>query len=314
MLVGSRADAINARALVQGRWARLTPRPLVDDRYVLPESTLTNPDYAAAAGTLAGWAVESPELGTHLPEQVPLAPFFAARIGGRSYYHTRSNGLLTEPAANVFRFEVKANDAEGLSDSQGGSRRSELVCTAAGRGVGAATVWIAFTFILGPHDGMVPVVAGNWGIVHQWHSIDKSIGRSPVLVVNCSDNQLSILTRSSTSLYNGNGIPVTHYTAALPAQGALNHVVMQSTFGQAGHLNAWIGGVQVVNVDTPIGYYTDLTDGSGRTELGYPHWGLYQKNHSETDVVYIANPEWSAGSLAARIAAPTAVPDLSPWA
>ena len=309
MLVGDRASAINARAAITGGLVRLHPMALADGRYALPESVL----YAAAHDLLSGWATETPAPGAYLPEQVPIAPFFTARIGGRSYYPTRGIGGITEPAANVFRFEVKANDADSLSDSQGGSRRRELVCTNTGRGVGAETVWIAFSVIRGPSDGMVPVVNGSWGLIHQWHSVDKGVPRSPVLAVDYSNNQLSIFTRSSANTSNGNGVAVRHYTAALPAVGVVKHFVIQSTFGEFGHLNVWINGLSAVNADVPIGYWTDLTDGSGRTELGYPHWGLYQKNHSETDVVYIANPEWGAADLSTRITTPLPVPDLSPW-
>ena len=46
MLVGSRADAINARALMHdNRWHRISPRPLVDERYALPEALRTHPDH-----------------------------------------------------------------------------------------------------------------------------------------------------------------------------------------------------------------------------------------------------------------------------
>ena len=86
---------------------------------------------------------------------------------------------------------------------------------------------------------------------------------------------------------------------------------MQATFGENGHLNTWINGSQVVDTDTPIGYFTDLTDGSGRTILGYPQFGLYTANQPDTDIVYHANPEWGTSDLSARISAPLSVPDLN---
>lgn len=313
MLVGARDAAINARALVGSvvGGARIEPLLLTDGRFALPAEVLTDPAFAAAVSTLSGWSTETPATSDYVV--MPTPNTFNAMVNGKTMYHSGRPSSLTMPASNVLRFELRVNDFGASVDSANRNRRSELVANGPGRGIGAGTVWSSFCFILGDHLGLSAVRSGMFGLVHQWHSVDTSVGRSPVLNVDCSNNVFTIRTRSSVGADAGNpsGTETIHYSAAVPAKGAKTYVVLQATFGSSGHLNAWVNGSQVVNVDTPIGYYTDLTDGSGRTELGYPHWGLYTRNQSETDIVYIANPEWGTTDLSGRIASPLSVPDLT---
>lgn len=307
MLVGSRRGAVNAHALVASDvgGARLRPRLLTDGRYALPEAALTDPAYAAAASVLSGWSVETPTDYATITEQAK-APLFIT-VDGKQMFTAGRRAALTMPHDDVFRFEVRANDFASLSDSTNKNRRCEIISHQAD-GVGAATVWTAFSVILGAHPGLSKT---THGIVTQWHSVDTSIARAPILSVNYASDGLKIRTASSASLTGGSGNYVVQYTTTRPAAGVKTHFVMQATFGELGHLNAWVNGTQVVNVDAPIGYYTDLTDGSGRTILGYPHFGLYTANQPDTDIVYIANPEWGTADLSARIATPLPVPDLT---
>lgn len=315
MIVGGRDSAINARALVHSDYGgnRLWPLLLSDGTFALPPEVQTDPKYAAAVATLAGWLTATPLPGDYIPASSGSPQAFRMMVDGKYMHHSGRTESLTMPDPAVFRFEARVNDFQGFSgDSANQNRRSELVADGSDRGIGVGTLWSAFCLILGDHDGLSKVRSGPLGLVHQWHSVDIGIGRGPVLFVDCSNNVMAIRTASSASLDAGqNGIAVTRYSTSIPAKGTKTYFVFQATFGQTGHLNAWVNGTQVVNADTPIGYYNDLTDGSGRTELGYPHWGLYTRNQSETDVVYIANPEWGTGSLSARISTPLAVPDLT---
>lgn len=116
------------------------------------------------------------------------------------------------------------------------------------------TVWSSFCVILGDTPGLTKARASSLGAVHQWHIVDTNTGRSPVLHVDCSNNLLQIVTRSSAALDAGlNGNTVIRYSTAMPATGVKTHVVLQATMGASGHLNAWVNGTQVVNVDCPIG-------------------------------------------------------------
>jgi hypothetical protein len=313
MLIGDRQSAVNARALINAGRARLEPRLLTDGTYALPEEVRTDPAYTAAVSTISSWSTGTPDLSAYvpIPDPVTLAPEFLVQVNNKLMYHGGRQGSLTMPDPAVFRFQIQANDFAASTDSANQNRRSELIAAGPNRGIGASTAWSAFCLILGDHPGLTKVRSGPLGLVNQWHSVDTSIARSPVLGVDCSNNVMSILTRSSASLSGGDGVAVTRYSTSIPVKGGKTYFVLQATFGSSGHLNAWINGTQVVNVDCPIGYYTDLTDGSGRTELGYPHWGLYTRNQSETDIVYIANPEWGTVDLSSRISAPLAVPDLT---
>lgn len=313
MLIGPRHDAVNAQSSVNASVGgfRLIPRLLTSGSFALPDAVLTNPGYAAAHPVLATWPAQpNPTSSDYIAPPDVRRPFNVL-VDGKIMHHDGRAGSVTMPHADVFRFEVRVNDFAANYDSTNQNRRSELISRPSD-GVGVETVWQSFCCILGDRPGLTKTRSGPLGLITQWHSVDVGIVRSPVLGVDCSNNVMSIITRSSSSVDgNQNGIGVIHYSGAIPAKGEKTYYVMQCTFGQAGHLNAWINGTQVVNVDTPVGYYTDLTDGSGRTKLGYPHYGLYTRNQPETDIVYIANPEWGLGDLSARIATPLPVPDLT---
>lgn len=321
MIVGPRHSGVNVAAAVSSFYggSRLIPRLLNDGTYALDASVATDPNYAAAAAELAQWTTATPAASDYVvPPFVESPVRLFLKVDNRTMYRAGRASALTMPDANVFRFEVRTNDFNAVEDSTNQKRRSEII-TCNGNAVGpvnGATTWSAFCLVLGDHPGLSEVTSNFQGYVHQWHSVDVTVGRSPGLCVDVSNNTMRIQTRSSAALggaSGSNGVPVDHYSTAIPAKGVKTYFVLQATWGQAGHLNAWINGTQVVNADTPIGYYDDLTDGSGRTVLGYPHWGLYAKNQSTTDVVCIANPEWGTTSLASRIVTPLAVPDVNAY-
>lgn len=318
MLVGPRRDAVNVHALVgdDHGGARLLPRLLNDGRYALPNNVLTDNEYRAAHSILSEWSNESPSIGDYATQVTRSDNPQWVLVDNKQMWQAGRKTALTMPASNVFRYEVHVNDFEGVSDSNNQNRRSELVSQWSD-GVGAGTVWMSFCVILGDAPGLTKT---THGIVYQWHSVDTNIPRSPVLSVNIASDGLKIRTASSSFLYGGsgtgtrhplNGIFVDRYTTSVPVKGAKTYIVMQATFGESGHLNAWINGSQVIDSDIPIGYYTDLTDASGRTILGYPQFGCYTANLPDTNVVYHANPEWGVDDLSARITSPLPVPDLT---
>tara|TARA_Y100001938_G_scaffold114837_1_gene157908 strand:+ start:1520 stop:2473 length:954 start_codon:yes stop_codon:yes gene_type:complete len=316
MLVGPRDEAVNVHALVSFTHggARILPRPLPDGRYAVSEALLDHPDYAAASDVLSGWSVETPTSFAN-PATHEFSPM-SVRVDGKYMWQIGRRSALTMPDPDVFRFQIRANDFGTTHDSENKNRRGELVAEKTA-GFGAVTVWTSFCLILGDATGLGKTAHG---MVWQWHSVDTTVARSPILSVNVASDGLKIRTASDALLYGGsgtgtqhpeNGIFVIHHTESRPAKGVKTHIVMQATFGESGHLNAWVNGSQVVDADTAIGYYGDLSDGSGRTVLGYPHFGLYTANQPDTDTVYIANPEWGTVDLSARIASPLTVPDLT---
>ena len=309
----SRQSAMNVSALISSDYggARLEPRILNDGRYVLPESVLTDPSVAAALSELSTWTtIATPASGDYM--SIPsnswiLKPGYFLNQG-ILMFRTGRRSAMTLPHPDVFRFELRPNDFGWWADSADKKRRSEII-TANNTTTGAhdgETIWTAFTFVLGDHPGLLNSQGGAafpFGYITQWHGVDQAVGRGPVLAVNVSNNAVKIQTRSDTG---GPSNVVGHYSGPVPGKGVKTSVVMQATFGAAGHLNAWIGGTQIVNADTPIGYYND----THTTILGYPQWGLYAINQPTTDIVYIANPEWGTTDLSARITTPLPVPDL----
>lgn len=319
MLVGPRQDAINAQALVPGEHsgARLMPRLLKDRRYALPNEVLEDTECIAAFPLLSRWSQEELSDEDYVPIPNREGSPMYLELNGKLVWQAGRRSSLTMPSPDVFKFEVRANDFSGLADSDSGNRRSELVSELSqGEGNGS-TVWSSFSLIFGDAPGLAKT---THGIVHQWHSHDLSVGRSPVISVNVAGDGLKIRTCSSAKLYGGNGsgtrhplngVFIVHHTSPAPPKGAISNIVLQSTLGERGHLNAWINGEQVVNADTPIGYFTDLRDGTNRSVLGYPQWGLYTRNQAETDIAYIANIEWGTESLASRVVKPLPIPDLN---
>ena len=319
MLTGSLAQALNVRALTCATAGSTcaSPRLLTDGRYALPATALQDSSYAVAAEMLSGWHlndVGDDELDSQANSEGVAE--FTFSTGGNLMRQVGRPSSLTMPSAGVFRFAVEPDDFGGTYDSDSGSRRSEIVARRQD-GVGAGTVWSSFCLILGSTPGLSS--AGR-GIVHQWHSADEDARRTPVLFVDVANSEFTIRTCSSAHLYGKNatgsatpqsGVQVVHYSASAPRAGEKMNITLQATFGKTGHLNGWINGDKVIDADTPIGYYDDLSDGSGRTVLGYPHWGLYTTNQPETDVVYIANPEWGTKDLSSRVNAPLFVPEIN---
>lgn len=318
MIVGSKQDGIAVTDLVAGKdgkaGVRLIPRLLTDGRYALPDAAKTDPEYAAAHAILANWATETPSNYAPAPS---VGVYTLSRLHilerGQYYYQTGGRGnVLTMPAEGVYRTRIGQFDGLLTDQADNGRRRSELAAlefasTAPGPAAGQ-TVWASFCFVLA---GVPSYRAGVPVVIHQYHS--TGVAGAPSLGVNFYDGKLMFVTRSSadTNPTTGNGKPVYHWEGPMPEDGVKTHIVLQATFGQTGHLNVWLNGIQVVNADTPIGYYASNAAGKS---LGVPQIGQYSAASEFEDIMYIANPEWileSQGTLADRITNPLPVPDLN---
>lgn len=315
MLVGTLEQAINVRAATCDAPgdACVSPRLLMNGTYALPESLLRSTQSAMATELLSKWTAGGVTVSDYRStEEFGDDQQFVFQVDQKLVRHAGRPSSLTMPSPGLFRFEVRGNDFAGPYDAKNGNRRSEIVSSQR-NGVGSGTIWTSFGLVLGG----IPALAGSSNaIVHQWHSSDIGIGRSPVLFVDIAGDELKLCTCSSALLYGTSatgkrppedGVPVIQYRSGLPAEGDMTHFVIQATFGEYGHLKVWLDGNPIVDVDTPIGYFTDLNDGSGRSILGYPHWGLYTTNQMETDVIYIANPEWGPSDLSTRIDHPLSI-------
>lgn len=201
------------------------------------------------------------------------------------------------PAENVYRFEVHKNDFGWSGDSKNVKRRSELISRGKRYSAGE-TLWTSFSFVVGPwhapFDGET-----KQNIIHQWHSVDTTENRGPVVRVELIHGNLEIRTQSDAG-----GGSIVRYRAIRPPDGVVHHMVIAGLLGQPGKIRAWLNGKQIVNAEVPIGYYGD--DGGDRA-LAYPHWGLYQTNVKAPTVIFHANMEWGTTDLSERIGAPTPV-------
>jgi hypothetical protein len=334
MLVGSRQDAVNAAALVgdpdngvgahnpgvTGFGERLEPRPLTDGRYAVSQSVLTQPGYEAAKPLLSAWTNTTTPLTYALNLTGSGNPAFngsghrlAVNVGGKFFHQLGRRSSLTMPHPDVFRFEVREKDQAFAADVENiiagkphPMRRSEIVSR--DYLYSGNTIWVSFTLVLGDTTPALDTAAAPAALVLQLHAI----GGYPILGLhgfNGTGGKMELYTASSASTWGpGEGKPVYHWSAPQPGKGVKTNFVMQTTLGQAGHVNLWVNGTQVLNKDAPIGYYAEA-----EPRLAALHFCLYQEDQPDTHVVYHANTEYTinGASLAARITAPLSVPDLN---
>lgn len=297
MIILTRAQAIACMSERAGH--RLEPRLASDGTLAVAESVASNPAYvdlastfaAASTGPVSSWATDAAAI---LVDGKPM-----------TMNNMRKAYSITNPTGEVFRMEVRANDGPLKTDLANGNRRSEIVSDVNSGWSAGQTMWQSWATILGPHPGLLLTdISQRFGYIMQVHS---GLGtRPPIFVVNFAQNAMRIYTCSDAtapafSLQE-------RYVGAIPARGAITQFVTAVTPGESGHLSVWMNGTQIVDTDLPLGYYNTQTG-----PLAHPQWGIYTRNWNTTDVVYQANIEWGSTSLAARIATPLAVPDLSPW-
>jgi hypothetical protein len=306
MIVGSKKDGINVADLVAGKdGARLIPRLLTDGTYALSDASKTDPETSEAHAILATWTTNNtPSYLTGLVSNALSASSILIKQGDSVYAHLggRGDGALTMPADNVFRFSI--GPASGTAyDLAGGRRRSQIAPHVVQGATSGQTAWCSYCCVLGDTDG---ADSGAEAQTMQWQQ--TGTGFAPPVEISVVNGEFGIYTRSSASTYpTGSGRPVTHYSAPVPDKGVKDYFVQQVTFGASGHINVWRNGTQIVNADTPIGYYAGASAG---TVLGWFCTGLYASASLNSDTAYIANPEWSFNTLADRITTPLPVPDL----
>lgn len=294
-LVVTPETAANLRYRGQYDFAKLAPQRLTDGRFALSENTVTDRRFALQRPILQTGTVE-PAVTYANSEEVRLT------LSGKQVYLTaaptaHSFGI---PASNVHRYELRHDESGYSGDAANGNRRSELVAGFPGdRYKSGETLWVAFSWVVANPGGFQP---GGLplNVLSQWHSVDVEVSRSPVFTFGFANGNLGVSTRSDAT----GTASQSHYSQPRPADGQVHHTVIRGLLGQAGHLDVWLDGVQIVNVDTPIGYYND--DG-GTRELAYVHFGMYQNNIGEPTVVYTMNERWGTTDLSSLIASPTPV-------
>lgn len=290
-------QALNLRYRGQHATSKLDPARLSDGRYAVSENTLNDPQFALYRPLLKTGTIEATSgltfSGEEMIVNIDSKPLRLEAV--------RRDYAVAYPTSGVFRFELRANDFAWAGDKGNNNRRCELVSVWNTYGAGE-TLWTAFSFVVGPDHAPFDsgAISGGHNLIHQWHSVDTTVARSPVFGIDLDAGNFIVGTRSDS----GAGVKVVHYSQPRPTDGVVHNVVVSGLLGAAGHLNVWLDGVQIVNADTPIGYYND---DAGARDLAYPHWGVYQKNSDLPVVIYHANLEWGTTDLSARAASPLAV-------
>lgn len=301
MLLLDDAGYLAARVVYSPRF-QLVPRRLVNGKWAVPESVLSDPNYSEYAAALAGSGI-----GTVVEGDFPAAGSPAANtltVDGKLMHiaaDTKPHSVQ-KPYANTFRFEMQQGDGAQLGDPIGVRHRAEIV-SIADRAPRDTVIWQAWSTRIAIDAGMKVIGPTLFCLPMQWHSVDTVFFRSPILVLNYGQNVRTVETRSSAALDgDGNGIGQVRYSSDLPPVGQWEHYVAKFTMGASGHLSFWINGASVYSGDIPLAYYADEGD------LAYLQWGLYGSDIAQSSAVYTANMEWGTTDLTARIASPLAVP------
>lgn len=262
----------------------IRPRLLVDGNLAVSENVLTDPAHEQVRSIL--------QQGTVTPTHAAFASLgdgeFVMMDGKYCQILADDKSWTIVPTSYGNRFELRAGE----------DQRAEFVGRTDTFGTGDE-VWQSFTFEINVRDGFeAELPQPAWGIIGQFHSIDTALtgGRSPVLYYDLGDDVFRIVTRSDT---DGTETEMVRYSSALPV--AAVNMVVRFVVGEVGQLQIWRGGVEVLNISCPIGYYEDAGD------LCYFQWGNYHGSTAPISAVTTSNMRWGLTDLSSKILNPDPV-------
>jgi hypothetical protein len=286
--------------------ATLLPLLLTDGRYGLPDNVVNDPRHANVRTVLRqGTTVAD---GSVTP--VPLAEQgYALTVDGKKMHLGFASGFnplrgwpfphhgpFEVVSSTMVRFEARYNDDHLSYDWVNNRRRVEL---AQGDETGPKmgdTFWTSWSNIF--TDKREPLFADNQTVIHQWFHT----GIGPFVYVSLGKGSLEVATKSSAD----DGAYMSRYSQPFnPATGTPQNFVIRGVLAEAGHLDVWLNGTQIVNIDAPLGFFNDPAP----DDPAYLHIasGIYQGNVTDRAVLYLANLEFGTTDLSARVAAPLPV-------
>lgn len=282
--------------------AILQPLRLTDGRYVLPTSTLTQPEHARWRHVLSAGTIGSVEALTF--DTLKPGRFFLTTLSGVLMELTQPTAfdyplppLFEIPAPGLWRFEAHYNNDFGGGDRLNLRRRTELIQATAPIGYQSGdTVWAAWSTVI--TDQRAGFDSHATAIIHQWHQHPSSAYRPPPLALVLDSGVLTLNNRTVDGSGNAQ-----LWTATAPDSGEVTHFVIEATLGEVGHITMWVNGIQVVDVATSVGYYAEV----GMPYLLKLQYGIYMDNTHTVDALYHANVEFGTTDLSARVAAPLTV-------
>ena len=203
-----------------------------------------------------------------------------------------------QPTTAGHRFELRQDDVGLSSDT---SNQRDEMSAPYDTFAGGVEIWQSWSIEINESAGFEAVLhpsLQNFGFVSQWHALDTVAtgGRSPVLAFDYGNNAFRIVTRSDT---DGRAVEKVRFSDVLPV-GPVNYV-SRIVFGQAGEMQVWRNGVEIVNFDGPIGYYNDVGD------LAYLQWGIYRRSQALPAAVTTSNMRWGLTDLSDKILNPDPV-------
>lgn len=293
MLILTAAQMLRVRVkCTEGHLIR--PRLLVDGNYAVSELVLTDPAHAQVRGVLEAGSITS-----------SYAAFASTPVGEHAYIdgklvelHAADEDWALQPTSSGHRFELRDGDVGNPGDDPADQQRAEMVARFNQFAAGAE-LWQSFCVEINGAEGFQSVQSRNWGLIAQWHSLDTVTARSPVLGFDYGNNALRVVTRSDAEYSNGFAVEKVRFSGALPV-GPVNFVC-RFVLGQAGEIQVWRDGVEIVNLSCPIGYYND----SGN--LAYLQWGIYRHASNLRSAVTTSNMRWGLTDLSDKILNPDAV-------
>lgn len=269
----------------------IRPRLLVDGKLAVSEQVLTDPFHEHVRNVLQGGEVTG-NYATFSAQEGDCGTIDGKVI--RVAADDQAWSLV--PTSTGHRFELRPNDI-GLPSDPITVQRSELVGRPNQFKAGDE-VWSSWTTEINIVDGFANIITGtsNWGLITQWHSVDTTVGRSPVLGFDYGNNTFRIVTRSDFDYSNSVAVEMVRFSDSLPT-GPVNYVC-RFVLGQAGELQVWRNGIEIVNIECPIGYYNDVGN------LAYLQWGIYQRASRFNAAVTTSNMRWGLTNLSDKILIP----------
>ena len=268
----------------------IRPRLLTDGRHGCSEVTLVDPAHEEHWPVLQqGSVVAAGNFAS-----VPVTGEYILVDGKRARITADDSKWSLQATNSGHRFEVRGGDDTATD------QRSEFAGSQDRYGAGVE-IWQSWTTEINVRDGFEQVQQGGWGIFSQWQAIDTSnpSALSPPIAFDYGNNGFKITTRSDAEYSGGFAVAKTRFADVLPA-GPVNYVC-RIVLGQSGALQVWRGGVEIVNVAAPIGYYNFAGD------LAQLQWGLYRKRSSLPAAVTTSNMRWGLTDLSSKILNPDPV-------
>lgn len=280
--------------------ATLMPARLTDGRYILPLSTLTQPEHARFRPILKAGSVE--DLSTLTVDTSRRDGYYLTApgddalmglyIGGSTSapFGYPAPSLFDIPATGLWRFECRRSNDLASPDRASYRRRTEMLQNNPGGYQSDDIIWASWSLII--TDQRAGFDANALTLIQQWHQHpEMSVSLPPPMAFVLDGGVLSLVNRSPDGATGS-----TLWSRSAPASWEVVSFVMQCKIGADGFVKLWVDGNRVVDVSTNVGYTFESLPYLIRMQ-----WGVYMDNTYTVDALYHANVEFGTDSLYSRV-------------